>query len=309
MVLGTIKIGLLNFSPLGRVKDHLNSIQELIEFAQFADQLHFSRFWLAEHYLYKQLQSWTIPDMLIPIIAASTENIKVGLAGSLINVHQPLDIATNFKLLANLFPDRIDLGFAKGGDELLSLVPPAEASLTTQVLFQKKAKMIIDYLYREKEYFDNGLVIPPLLGCQPDIWLLGASYRSLLHALELGANFSRSLFHLNHDPKPQTSLLNSHINSFQERHKKIPEVNIAIAACCSTSSNKISKQIRNAMDTGLLKIDLNNIISGSPVDFKDKIYDLHRKYKVDEFILLPLYENHKERLIGIELMAKSFGFL
>src|SRR5688572_26849321 len=109
------QIGLLNFSQFDRVDDHTESIQELIEYAQLADQLGFSRFWLGEHYLYQKKQNWTNPEILLPILAGSTDRIKIGIAGSLICVHRPLDIAASFKLLSSLFPGRIDLGMAKGG--------------------------------------------------------------------------------------------------------------------------------------------------------------------------------------------------
>lgn len=305
------KIGLLNFSEIDRDKHHMDGIQELLDYAELADQLGFSRFWLGEHYLHKKLQYWTNPEMLVPIIAGYTKRIKVGLAGSLISIHGPLDVATNFKLLANLFPGRIDLGFAKGGTKELGQhtisLPFVLKETDPNELFKGNAQLIAGYLHAEKFHFDNGLVLPPAWGHLPDLWLLGSSYKNFDLSLELGANFSRSLFHLNNDPDPGLDFLNSFRERFHSNFKKMPDISIAIAGCCHENSAVAKKIVEANFNSGTLVLDQNNIIYGSAKQFCDQLYLLQEKYDADEIILLQLYNDQSDKLKGIELIARELN--
>ncbi len=286
-------------------------MQELLDYAEMADQLGFSRFWLGEHYLYRKLQNWTNPEMLVPVIAGYTKRIKVGVAGSLISIHLPLDVATNFKLLANLFPGRIDLGFAKGGTKELGENANSLSFLLKEAdpekLFKKNAALIAGYLHAEKFHFDNGLVLPPAWGHLPDMWLLGSSYRSIELSLELGANFSRSLFHLQNTPDPGLDILNSFRERFYNNFRRMPGISLAIAGCCHENA-AVARQIVEAnCNSGTVVLDQKNIVYGSVKEFCDQLYLLQEKYDIDEIILLQLYNSQSDKLKGIELIARELN--
>src|SRR3546814_12825523 len=64
----------------------------------------------------------TSPPVLIGMLAASTERIRVGSGGVMLPNHAPLVVAEQFALLEAAFPGRIDLGIgrAPGTDPVTS---------------------------------------------------------------------------------------------------------------------------------------------------------------------------------------------
>ena len=100
--------------------------------AQDADRFGcFERLWFAEHHNMPSIAS-AATSVLIAHIAARTERIRVGAGGIMLPNHSPLVIAEQFGTLAELHPDRIDLGLgrAPGTDQrtLLALRRDARAS-------------------------------------------------------------------------------------------------------------------------------------------------------------------------------------
>jgi len=294
------RTGLLVFSELDSLSDHMGSIQQLIDNVILAEQLGFSRVWLGGHYLRSRAQSWSNPEMLIPLLASATEKIRIGIAGTLITIHQPFDIATNFKLLANLFPGRIDLGVAKGGGREFGVKDP-------EVVYANKVRQLADYLHEERAHYDGGLVMPPLLGEIPELWLLGSSYRALGFALEARANFSRSLFHLGRDPNPDCVQLGGFVADYLVKHGRAPMVNLAVAVCCCETTAAAKRIVESKINSGAVGLDPGGIVFGTPSELNDRLSALKECYGVDEFILLQLYEEQEDRVRGLELMAGAFG--
>ena len=127
-----IRIGLLDFGVRKTEYSSMGKVLDVLDYAENADSLGFSKFWLTEHHNYSSDDAWSSPQMLLPIILYNTDRINVGMAGVLINYYSSYEVAMNFKLLANLFPKRVDLGFANGS-------PPMEvAQLLAQQKFSKR---------------------------------------------------------------------------------------------------------------------------------------------------------------------------
>src|SRR3974377_2236653 len=88
------------------------ALRNSIGLAKHADRLGYSRYWLAEHHNLSSVASPS-PDLMIGQIAAVTEDIRVGSGGVMLPNHAPLVVAERFKMLAALFPGRIDLGLGR----------------------------------------------------------------------------------------------------------------------------------------------------------------------------------------------------
>lgn len=80
-----------------------------VEFAQKAESLGYSRVWYAEHHNMTSIAS-SSPAVLISHIGAQTSSIRLGSGGVMLPNHAPYVIAEQFGMLAELYPDRIDLG-------------------------------------------------------------------------------------------------------------------------------------------------------------------------------------------------------
>ena len=83
-----------------------------LSLAQIAEECGYARFWHTEHHD-ANLQI-ACPEVVIAAVAANTRRIRVGAAGILLNYYSPFKVAEVFHTLSALFPDRIDLGIARG---------------------------------------------------------------------------------------------------------------------------------------------------------------------------------------------------
>src|SRR5271156_3525200 len=94
-----------------------DAIARSVDLAQHAEQLGYTRYWLAEHHSISGLACSATP-VLIGHIAGATKTIRVGSGGVMLPNHAPLVVAEQFGTLEALYPGRIDLGLgrAPGGD-------------------------------------------------------------------------------------------------------------------------------------------------------------------------------------------------
>jgi alkanesulfonate monooxygenase SsuD/methylene tetrahydromethanopterin reductase-like flavin-dependent oxidoreductase (luciferase family) len=296
-----MKVGLLEFgSGPPEVSWMLDNV---IEYASKADQLGFSRIWLGEHYFLNHF--WYNPEILVPIIAGMTENIKVGVAGILLAIHSPYRVALTFKMLSTLFPGRIDLGIANGSPSMtvvkLMLQKSDEECLKYRESFGQKFSDLIKFLRKEDEIWEEQIYLPPHGGGVPDIWSLGLSYNSLDKALPLGVNFSRSIFHTGSDLNYHKEKLIEFKESYFATHGIYPQVNVTFAGICHKTSQGAKRLLKKL---GKEEEDnLQSIVIGCPNQFYDKLKLMEENFGVDEFIMLNLIYSKKDKINSIELIS------
>lgn len=107
-----LQLGLLDLCHVAPGSTPATALCDMTEVAQLADGLGFARYWLAEHHT--SFVAHASPELLIPLVAGMTDRIRVGTAGVLLPYRSPLKVASDFRLLAILFPGRIDLGMGRG---------------------------------------------------------------------------------------------------------------------------------------------------------------------------------------------------
>ncbi|GAB4022761.1 LLM class flavin-dependent oxidoreductase [Spirosoma koreense] len=302
-----LKIGLIDFGLRHGRLNSLRVIEDLIEYTQHADRLGFSRFWLAEHHVPRTRAPWSDPQPLVPILAGMTNRIKIGVAGVLISIHTPYHVATTFKLLANLFPGRIDLGLANGiVGETVAQYSIGQSNQVLRSLFETKMRELVHYLQHEDDLYQNGkgVVIPPFKGKIPDLWTLGVSYHTLDRALQLRTNFARSIFHQGSDSTYETEKLQAFREDYYQQHGKYPQITLAVAGCCHQTSQRAKRiltQLNDRKEVG--KGDL----FGSPAKFHDEVMALQERYQIDEVIFMSAAMQPKDRMVGIELISDVFN--
>src|SRR5436853_6228567 len=119
MAPGSLRLSVLDQSPISEGSTGSQALRQSIELARLADRLGYHRYWLAEHHGGPMLAGPS-PEVLIGPIAAATQRIRVGSGGVMLPHYSPLKVAENFSLLSALYPGRIDLGIgrASGPDPL-----------------------------------------------------------------------------------------------------------------------------------------------------------------------------------------------
>ncbi|WP_207512790.1 LLM class flavin-dependent oxidoreductase [Longitalea luteola] len=294
-----IEFSLLDFGLRDPSMNSLRIIEDVLDYAQTAEQMGFKRIWLAEHHISDATAAWYNPLPVLPLIAGMTKKIKTGIAGTQLNIHNPYHIALNYKLLANLFPDRIDLGIASG-------TPPENVSsffTTEQRSFHDKRAQLVHLLANEDKLVnEEELIIPPFKGSIPSVWFLGSSYSNLDDVIKHKANFSRSLFH-GSDLNFNREQLEVFKTNYFIQHKQHAELTLAFAGCCHHTDTKANQIAASANYLGIRTI---NII-GSIQKFKDMIYMYQEHYGYNEFTFLNIARNPKDRKTALSLIHKAFN--
>ena len=113
--------------------------------AQVADELGYRRYWVAEHHNMPAVAA-TNPPVLIAMLAAATERIRVGSGGVMLPNHAPLVVAEQFALLEAAHPGRIDLGIGRA---------PGTDPLTRYVLRGGSAESADEAVSRFAEYVED----------------------------------------------------------------------------------------------------------------------------------------------------------
>ncbi len=156
--------------------------------AQKAEALGFARYWLAEHHNMAGIAS-SATAVLIGHIAGATRRIRVGAGGIMLPNHAPLVVAEAFGTLAELYPERIDLGLGRA---------PGTDGATMRALRRNRVESEEDFprdvaeLQRLLGPLDESAAInaTPGAGTHVPIWLLGSSLFSAQLAAAKGLPYA-----------------------------------------------------------------------------------------------------------------------
>lgn len=186
MDIRNVRFSILDLAPVrlgGTIED---AFRNTLDLAKHAEQLGFTRFWLAEHHNMPGIAS-SATSVLIGYVAGGTSTIRVGSGGVMLPNHAPLVIAEQFGTLATLYPGRIDLGLgrAPGSDGLAAY---ALRYNTKEEDFPKQVNELLGYL--SPTTTGQKLVAYPGAGTRVPVWLLGSTTYSAQLAASLGLPFS-----------------------------------------------------------------------------------------------------------------------
>ena len=107
-----MKLSILDLAHVPMDSDVGQALRNTLDLARRVDGLGYERFWLAEHHNMPGIAS-AATSVVIGLVAAATQRIRVGSGGIMLPNHAPLVIAEQFGTLEALFPGRIDLGLGR----------------------------------------------------------------------------------------------------------------------------------------------------------------------------------------------------
>ncbi|MCF3944903.1 LLM class flavin-dependent oxidoreductase [Oceanobacillus alkalisoli] len=184
-----IPLNVLDLVSISEGQTTREALQQALESAQLIDKLGFKRLWFAEHHNSINLASMATSN-LIGLAAQVTERIRIGSGGIMLPNHAPLQVAESFGTLAQLFPDRIDLGLGRA---------PGTDAQTAQLLTrsgsdpQSFANSIFDLIgwFSDKGSAHSVPVTSNVgTGTNIPIWVLGSSMNGASIAGQLGLPYS-----------------------------------------------------------------------------------------------------------------------
>jgi len=156
--------------------------------AQHAESLGFKRYWVAEHHNMAGIAS-SATAVLVGHLAGGTTTIRVGSGGIMLPNHAPIVVAEAFGTLAELYPNRIDLGLGRA---------PGTDQATMRALRRDRAEAESDFPRDVAELqhllsapqAGQRLIAMPGAGTNVPIWLLGSSLFSAKLAAERGLPYA-----------------------------------------------------------------------------------------------------------------------
>lgn len=156
--------------------------------AQHVESLGFTRYWLAEHHNMPGIAS-SATAVLVGHIAGGTHRIRVGSGGIMLPNHAPLVVAEAFGTLAELYPNRIDLGLGRApGTDQATMRALRRDRMETEDDFPRDVAELQHLLAPVRE--GQRIVAMPGAGTKVPIWLLGSSLFSARLAAERGLPYA-----------------------------------------------------------------------------------------------------------------------
>lgn len=303
--MSTYRIGILEFGYRHGGQSSMHALMDVNDLCRRADELGFHYYWLTEHHVNRVLSAWSCPRLLLPLLLQQTDRIRIGMAGVLSNFHAPYRVALDFKLLANLFPNRVDLGFANGRPSLR-----VASALRTEELraypddFNARVADTLRYLRKEQWVMEKDrIILPPAFGALPECYQLGSSLRDWRRAVDNECHLVKSTFHsvdaLEGDEKEDAG---RYRDAFQAAHGYAPRVMMALALSCVPTAAERADVYRSMTDMQGGGATVNHFI-GTPDATATYLADLQRRYGVTDFIIRPVSGHHEHHLRTLQLLA------
>jgi luciferase family oxidoreductase group 1 len=329
-------LSVLDLSPIDAGVNSTQALRNTIELARQAERLGYTRYWLAEHHNTSMLAS-SSPEIMIGQIAAATTSLRVGSGGVMLPNHSPLKVAENFRVLAALYPERIDLGLgrAPGTDPMTALaLRRSKAALNADDFPDQLAQLFAftsagfpdDHPYRSIRAVPTDTPLPP-------VWLLGSSDYSAQVAAALGLGFAFA-----HHISPQGAELATSLYQQQfepSANLREPYTIVATSVVCADTQERVEELVATMAlawarmrsgrsgplpspaealahaytptELALVQTVRAQRIMGTPEKVKAQLESLIERTGANELMITTLIYGHENRVRVLELLAGAFG--
>ncbi|WEL20637.1 LLM class flavin-dependent oxidoreductase [Halorhabdus sp. BNX81] len=191
-------LSLVDLSPVPEGGTATDAYANTVTAAKQAEELGYSRVWVAEHHAMGDTLAGTTPEVLLGHLAAETDSIRLGSGAVLLNHYSPYKVAEVFGALDGLAPGRIDAGLGRANGS-----PAADRALGTErrvenpdAEHREKIESVVAHLYDafpdDHAYSDLKI---PRSGEEPPVpWVLGSSPSSAKVAGQLGLRYCFAAF-------------------------------------------------------------------------------------------------------------------
>lgn len=331
-----LPLSVLDLSPVTSGGSGPAALRNTLDLARHADQLGYTRYWVAEHHNLPSIAS-AAPEIMIGQIAAVTGRIRVGSGGVMLPNHAPLMVAERFKVLEALFPGRIDLGLgrAPGTDQVTSYALRRRQNTSADDDFLERFQELLLLESRgfpENHPFHNVRAMPadvPL----PPIWLLGSSDYGAELAAAVGAGFSFAHHFASHDAAVAMRSYRDHFrpSAARERPYAILAVHVVSADSQAEAERHASTVDLNYVrrskgeyaplaspeeaiaypytpgDRARIASNRERLFVGTPAMVKERLAPLIAETQADEVMITSMMYDHDARKRSYALMAQAFG--
>ncbi|HEY1280429.1 MAG TPA: LLM class flavin-dependent oxidoreductase, partial [Acidimicrobiales bacterium] len=107
-----VALSVLDLVPIASGSSASAALRNTVDLARRTEALGYRRYWIAEHHLNTGVAG-TSPPLVIGLVAAATQSIRVGSGAVQLGHQTPLSVVEQFGLLDAVHPGRIDLGLGR----------------------------------------------------------------------------------------------------------------------------------------------------------------------------------------------------
>ncbi|MDY3126585.1 MAG: LLM class flavin-dependent oxidoreductase [Corynebacterium sp.] len=181
-------LSLLDFCSVYEGESASTAIARSVRLAQEAERLGFFRIWYTEHHNMPSIAS-SSPAVMIAHIGAHTTSIRLGAGGVMLPNHAPYVVAEQFGALAEMYPDRIDLGLGRApGTDAHTLGRALRRDELGAERFPEDVKELAAFLSEVSPI--PGVTAFPGAGTQVPLYILGSSLFGASLAAKLGLPYA-----------------------------------------------------------------------------------------------------------------------
>jgi len=182
-----IPFSVLDLAPVTHGSTITQAFANTLDLARRAEQLGYTRYWLAEHHNMPGIAS-AATAVLIGHVAGGTKTIRVGAGGIMLPNHAPLQVAEQFGTLASLYPGRIDLGLGRAPGTDHATARALRRYFDSAEAFPQDVAELLAYF--EPATREQPVRAVPGAGIDVPVWLLGSSLFSARLAAAMGLPFA-----------------------------------------------------------------------------------------------------------------------
>lgn len=301
-----------------------------VRFAQQAESLGYSRIWYSEHHNMSSIVSST-PAVLIAHIGAHTKKIRLGSGGVMLPNHSPYVIAEQFGMLAELYPDRIDLGLGRApGTDQQTLGRALRRDPRAAENFPQDVQELQAWLSNNSPI--PGVTAFPGVGTNVPLYILGSSMFGASLAAKLGLPYSFA----SHFAPQQLEQATTYYRENYEPSERYPEpyciAAVNVTAPSSTEDAKRQQEIVHRQrvrafverqGTPLTDAQLDSVIHsfqgqqiidmlrytavGTGDEVKEYLEWFKEHAKADELMISLQSASEEEQAASMEILADAWG--
>lgn len=228
----TLKLSVLDQSLARGADQAAVALQETLQMAQWCEQLGYQRFWVSEHHAFPSVAG-SAPEVLLAALGAVTNQIRLGSGGIMLPHYSAYKVAEVFSLLANLYPDRIDLGVGRApGADMATAVALACDGRPKFERFPELVNSLSDYLWNDAAR----PVVSPKPPANLPLWMLGSSADSAYLAAQRGLPYNLAAFI---NPQVDPALIRLYKQYFQtSKLRQQPYAILTVSVFCADTEEQ-----------------------------------------------------------------------
>lgn len=300
--LNDTRFSILELVPVRDDKTIQFALNHALELAQAAEQLGYSRMWLAEHHNMDGIAS-SATAVLLGYLLANTKSLTLGSGGIMLPNHAPLVVAEQFGTLATLYPDRVELGLGRApGTDQMTMRALRRGRQETEDQFPQDILEILQY-FKDPEP-NQRIVATPGQSTHVPVWLLGSSLFSAQLAAKLGLPYS---FASHFAPRMLGQAIQLYRENFEpSEYLERPYVSMGVPTCVADSDEEAEYLATSAYQRVLSLIRGQTLKLKAPIDSMDGLWSPAEKMSVDNFFAMAQVGSKETVKAGLESLLARY---